>query len=82
MAKKPSAVDEIAGSIPQRRRLSWEFRVASEHAETLEEIKAAFQRGGFGKHAEPAAKAISDYLHRNGIAQIGPQGVLAWLAKP
>lgn len=81
MAKKPSAVDEIASSIPQRRRLSWEFRVASEHVVTLEEIKAAYRGGKFGKHAEPAAKSISDYLHRSGIAQIGPQGVLAWLAK-
>lgn len=81
MAKK-SAVDEIASSIPEKRRLSWEFRVAGEHVGTLEDIKAAYNSGKFGRHKEPAANAISDYLQKNGIAQIGPQGVLAWLEKP
>lgn len=82
MAKKPSAVDEIASSIPERQRLSWEWRVDDEHRETLVEIKAASRDGKFGRHKITAARAISEYLKRHGIAQVGPQGVLQWLEKP
>lgn len=82
MARKLSAVDEIVASLPQARRMSWEYRVEEQHHETLAEIKAAARDGRFGKSKIGAAKAISDYLIRHGISQIGQQGVLAWLAKP
>lgn len=82
MAKAKSAVDEIAGSIPDRQSPAWEHRVAAEHLSTLAEIKAACRDGKFGRHKITAARAISEYLARHGIAQVGPQGVLAWLQKP
>lgn len=82
MAKKLSAVEEIASSLPPQQRLSWEHRVDKQHRDTLAEIKAAARAGKFGKSKIGAAKAISDYLIRHGISQIGEQGVLAWLQKP
>lgn len=82
MAKKLSAVDEIASSVQQRQSVAWENRVSAEHCGTLSEIKDAYKAGKFGQAKITAARAISEYLNRNGIAAVGPQGVRAWLSKP
>ena len=74
-------VAAIKAAIPGRRPISWEHRVAPEHAETLRQIKAAYRAGEFGTKQKPAAVAISEFLNREGIATVGFQGVKEWLAK-
>lgn len=82
MARKPNdAVDQIAALVPQPLPKSWEHRVAEEHRDTLEQIKAGYLDGRFGASKIGAAKAISQWLQANGIAIIGHQGVQEWLAK-
>ena len=81
MAKKGSVVAEIAALVPQATPKSWEFRVADEHRETLDEIKAAYHAGQFGSSKSTAARAIAAWLKSHGISTVGYQGVLEWLAK-
>ena len=82
MGKKLNdAVDQIAALVPQPVPKSWEHRVAEEHRETLEQIRAGYLEGRFGASKIAAAKAISQWLNANGISHVGHQGVLEWLAK-
>lgn len=81
MAKRTSPVDEIAALVPPAVPRSWEHRVAEEHRQTLEEIKAGYLAGRFGTSKFRACEAISNWLKANNIATIGRQGVEEWLAK-
>lgn len=79
--KTTSPVDEIAALIPPVVPTSWEYRVAEEHRQTLDEIKRGYLAGRFGKSKTAACEAIANWLNANGIATIGRQGVQTWLEK-
>lgn len=82
-AKRPDIVAEIAAAIPRRNQsnVPWWERTPAQHADTLAAIHDAWHRGDFGSRKITAARVISASLSQLGIA-IGPQGVLAWLARP
>jgi diaminopimelate decarboxylase len=75
------AVAEIAARLPRKKPQSWEHRVDPQHKATLDQIKAAYRAGRFGSKQKPAAVTISAWLRDQGIATVGFQGVLEWLAK-
>lgn len=80
MAKRESVVDEVAGFIQQAKSPArWHERVAAEHVDTLAEIKAAWRAGRLGKSKKGAAVGIAKFLQAKGIANIGHNGVIAWL---
>lgn len=76
-----SPVEEIAAMMGPRAGLRpWYERLDGEQAALVAEILAGWKSGKFGTARRTAAKAISAYLSRNGIA-IGHQGVDSWLQK-
>jgi hypothetical protein len=79
MAKANDIIAEIAAAIPDGRPRRWQDRVADEHQPTLQAIKEAYLAGKFGRHQRPAVLAIVSVLASRGIANIGRNGVQAWL---
>lgn len=81
MAKaKKSAIDEISTMMRQSRAAKrWYERVAPEHVATLHEIREGWRNGKLGTQKVPAVRHIVAYLQSNGIANIGRNGVTAWL---
>jgi hypothetical protein len=76
-----SVIDEVMGNLRDRQPQSWHYRVSAEHADTLRQIKEAYQAGRFGSKKKPAAEAIARTLNDRGIADVQYQGVLAWLER-
>ena len=74
-------VEQIAAMVPTKQARSWEHRVDEKHRETLDQIRAAYFEGRFGRSKAAACKAIAQWLNANGISTVGHQGVLEWLAK-
>lgn len=60
---------------------TWYERVAPEHVDELNAIKAAWKAGELGTRKKTLARSISTKLRARGISDIGEQGVLAWLDK-
>jgi hypothetical protein len=83
MTKKPlsSVVDDVLANIARRAPQAWYELIAPEHAGTVREIRDAWAAGKLGAKKYPAARGISKYLSDQGIAKVGPQGVLRWLEK-
>jgi len=81
VSKKLDAVAAIKAAIPQRRSMKWQDRVSPEHAETLRNIREAFDAGEFGTKRKPAYIAIATYLNEQDISTVGHQGVREWLEK-
>lgn len=76
---KHDIVAQVISKMPGRKPVSWWYFVAPEHQSTLDTIKQAFLDGKFGAATTTAGKGISAYLKEHGIADIGYQGVIAWL---
>jgi hypothetical protein len=83
MAKATSVVDDVIGVIAAQppRVQAWYHRVLPKHVATLDELLQAWKSGRLGTHKITASRAISRILAARGIADVGPQGVLAWLRK-
>lgn len=78
MTKPNAAVAEIIKLVPKSgKSLPWWHRVPPDVAAALPSIMQAWRDGEFGKYRRPAAKAISEWLRKNGV-QIGEQGVDHW----
>ena len=60
--------------------MSWYERVADDDLPTLQAIAQAYRDGQFGRSQRAAAEAISTVLKARKIADIGRNGVCAWLA--
>ena len=57
----------------------WHEKIAPEHLEELNEIKAAWRAGELGTRKKTLARNISTRLRERGISDIGSNGVIAWL---
>ena len=60
---------------------TWYERLAPEHREELDAIKAAWTAGELGTRRKTLARAIAANMRKRGMSDIGEQGVIAWLEK-
>lgn len=60
---------------------SWWERVAAEHRDELNAIKAAWQAGELGTRKKTLARSLSENMRARGISDVGLQGVITWLEK-
>jgi hypothetical protein len=60
---------------------TWYERLAHEHREELDAIKAEWKSGELGKRKKTLARALADNMRTRGISDVGMQGVIAWLEK-
>lgn len=60
---------------------TWWERVAPEHHDELNAIKAAWKAGELGTRKKTLARAISSNMRARGISDVGAQGVITWLDK-
>lgn len=92
MARKRQSgglVAAVIESMPPRVHgsLPWYERVAPEHREELDELKAMWRAGrlrdksGQALPKNTAARLISMKLNEGGISNVGTQGVNEWLGK-
>ena len=87
MARKPEAdasgslLDAVRSTIQIRRHgfSPWWQRIDQAYAAELEELLAAWRAGELGPHMRPVARSVVQYLAEKGIADVGEQGVVAWL---
>ncbi len=87
MARKPEAdasgsLLEVVRSTIQHRRTGfapWWERVDQAHVAELNDLLTAWRAGELGPHMRPVARAVVAHIKAKGIADIGEQGVIAWL---
>jgi hypothetical protein len=60
---------------------SWYERLAPEHREELDAIKAEWKAGELGSRRKTLARALAENMRTRGISDVGLQGVLAWLER-
>ena len=60
---------------------TWYERLAPEHREELDAIKAEWLAGDLGSRKKTVARAIAENMRSRGISNVGMQGVIAWLEK-
>jgi capsid protein len=60
---------------------TWYERVAPEHRDELNAIKAAWKNGELGSRRKTLARAIAANMRARGISDVGEQGVISWLDK-
>ena len=60
---------------------TWYERLAPEHREELDAIKAEWMAGDLGSRKKTVARAIAENMRSRGISNVGMQGVIAWLEK-
>lgn len=83
VAASGSLLEVVRARIEHKRHgfRPWWERVDQAHAAELEELLAAWRSGELGQHMRPVARAVVAHLREKGIADIGEQGVVAWLKK-
>ena len=83
--KSPSGgmLDDVRKALADYRHgpATWYERLAQEHRDELDSIKAEWQSGELGTRKKTVARAIADNMRTRGISDVGTQGVLAWLEK-
>lgn len=82
-AKGLGLVDDVIAAMPANPRgsLAWHEKLAPEHREEVEAVKAAWRAGKIGTAKRTAARIISEKLRERGISTIGVQGVETWLER-
>jgi|GEM_PF-1516345 len=60
---------------------TWYERLAPEHRDELDAIKAEWAAGELGSRKKTLARAIAENMRVRGISDVGTQGVLSWLEK-
>jgi hypothetical protein len=60
---------------------TWYERLAPEHREELDAIKAEWMAGELGTRKKTLARALAENMRSRGISDVGMQGVIAWLEK-
>jgi hypothetical protein len=82
MRKASDPIESIAAAIAARRQPKrWHDGLSREHAAVVEKIREAWLAGKLGSTRNTAAREISAYLKAEGIADVGTQGILAWLQR-
>jgi hypothetical protein len=82
--KSPSSLrDDVRKAVSDARFGSptWYERLAPEHREELDAIKADWVAGELGKRKKTLARALAVNMRVRGISDVGMQGVIAWLEK-
>jgi hypothetical protein len=83
--KSPSGSlrDDVRKAISDARHgpATWYERLAPEHREELDAIKAEWTAGELGSRKKTVARALAENMRVRGISDVGMQGVIAWLEK-
>ncbi len=76
-------LDDVRRAVSDARHgpATWYERLAPEHREELDAIKAEWQSGELGTRKKTLARALADNMRSRGISDVGMQGVIAWLEK-
>ena len=76
-------LDDVRKAISDARHgpATWYERLALEHRDELDAIKAAWKAGELGTRKKTLARAIAENMRVRGISDVGMQGVIAWLDK-
>jgi hypothetical protein len=83
--KSPSVslLDDVRKAVSDARNgpATWYERLAPEHREELDAIKAEWKSGELGSRKKTVARALAENMRVRGISDVGMQGVLSWLEK-
>ena len=82
--KSPSSLrDDVRKAVSDARLgpATWYERLAPEHREELDSIKAEWMAGELGSRKKTLARALAENMRSRGISDVGMQGVIAWLEK-
>jgi hypothetical protein len=83
--KSPSGglLEDVRRAVSDARHgpATWYERLAPEHREELDAIKAEWKSGELGTRKKTLARALADNMRTRGISDVGMQGVIAWLEK-
>jgi hypothetical protein len=82
--KSPSGLlDDVRRAVSDARLgpATWYERLAPEHREELDAIKAEWMAGELGNRKKTLARALAENMRVRGISNVGMQGVIAWLEK-
>jgi hypothetical protein len=83
--KSPSGglLDDVRKAVSSIRHgpATWYERLAREHREELDAIKAEWRAGELGSRKKTVARALAENMRVRGISDVGMQGVIAWLDK-
>ena len=76
-------LDDVRRAVSDARigPATWYERLAPEHREELDAIKADWLAGELGKRKKTLARALAVNMRHRGISDVGMQGVIAWLEK-
>lgn len=75
--------DDVRKAVVDARHgpATWYERLAPEHREELDAIKAEWKSGELGSRKKTLARALAANMRSRGISDVGMQGVIAWLEK-
>jgi hypothetical protein len=76
-------LDDVRKALADYRHgpATWYERLAPQHREELDAIKAEWKAGDLGTRKKTLARAIAENMRSRGISDVGMQGVLSWLDK-
>ena len=76
-------LDDVRKAVSDARigPATWYERLAPEHREELDAIKAEWAAGELGSRKKTLARALAENMRTRGISNVGMQGVIAWLEK-
>jgi hypothetical protein len=76
-------LDDVRKAVNDARHgpATWYERLAAEHREELDAIKAEWKAGELGSRRKTLARALAENMRVRGISDVGLQGVLAWLER-
>jgi hypothetical protein len=76
-------LDDVRRAVSDARLgpATWYERLAPEHREELDAIKAEWAAGELGTRKKTVARALAENMRVRGISDVGMQGVIAWLEK-
>jgi hypothetical protein len=76
-------LDDVRRAVSDARvgPATWYERLAPEHREELDAIKAEWAAGELGSRKKTLARALAENMRSRGISNVGMQGVIAWLEK-
>ena len=76
-------LDDVRKAVSDARNgpATWYERLAPEHCEELDAIKAEWMAGELGSRKKTVARALAENMRTRGISDVGMQGVIAWLEK-
>jgi hypothetical protein len=80
---RSSLLDDVRRAVSDARHgpATWYERLAPEHREELDAIKAEWKAGELGSRKKTLARALAENMCVRGISDVGTQGVLTWLEK-